>query len=68
MNIYFLPYSPAAPVDDGNVKGHRDIWRTSDNVPCGVESFDDLALSLRDQVSGAPRRSIRKGQLSEKEW
>ncbi|KAI7891567.1 uncharacterized protein EV154DRAFT_507766 [Mucor mucedo] len=34
----------------------------------GVESFDVLVLALRDQVLATPRKSGRKGQVSEKDW
>ncbi|OBZ91903.1 Protein SMG9 [Choanephora cucurbitarum] len=33
-----------------------------------VESFDVLVCALRNQVFTAPRRSGRKGQVSEKDW
>lgn len=34
----------------------------------GVESFDVLMSSLRDQVLATPRKLGRKGQVSEKDW
>lgn len=35
---------------------------------CHVESFQVLMLALRDQVLASPRKSGRKGQVSEKDW
>ncbi|KAI9018569.1 hypothetical protein CLU79DRAFT_760940 [Phycomyces nitens] len=34
----------------------------------GIESFDILMASLRDQVMAAPRRAGKRGQVSEKDW
>ncbi|KAI7865900.1 hypothetical protein BDF14DRAFT_1819129 [Spinellus fusiger] len=33
-----------------------------------IESFEVLVTALRDQMMAAPRRSGKRGQLSEKEW
>lgn len=33
-----------------------------------MESFKVLILALRDQVLATPRKSGRKGQVSEKDW
>jgi protein SMG9 len=33
-----------------------------------VESFDVLVSALRDQVLATPRKSGKKGQVSEKDW
>lgn len=40
----------------------------SQNDDTNVESFDVLVSTLRDQVLATPRKSGRKGQVSEKDW
>lgn len=67
QNLFLLPYDPnheqASPRDLP-----KDIWNVYDDALCGVESFQTLVSGLSDQVSAAPRRLGKKGQVSEKDW
>ncbi|KAI7859869.1 hypothetical protein BDC45DRAFT_431786, partial [Circinella umbellata] len=65
QNLFFLPYSPDNPVHE---KQRNDIWNVYNKSASGIESFDTLMQSFREQVIGAHRRPGKKGQISEKEW
>ncbi|KAI9313546.1 hypothetical protein BX666DRAFT_704632 [Dichotomocladium elegans] len=67
QNIFLLPY---APNESQQLPGHppKDIWNIYNDSPSGVESFETLIKGLREQVSAAPRRPGKKGQVSEKDW
>ncbi|CEJ04524.1 hypothetical protein RMCBS344292_18482 [Rhizopus microsporus] len=45
-----------------------NIFFLPDQQDNTIESFDILACELRDQVTAAPRKSGKKGQVSEKDW
>ncbi|ORZ00194.1 hypothetical protein BCR43DRAFT_132176 [Syncephalastrum racemosum] len=55
-NVYFLPYIQQG--DNPSKPG----------LAYGVETFDVLAENLWNQVTTAPRRGGKKGQVSEKDW
>ncbi|ORZ24668.1 hypothetical protein BCR42DRAFT_403419 [Absidia repens] len=58
LNLYFLPYNSqlvsSSTIPTGQVK-----W---------TESFELLVTNLRDHIMAAPRRTGKKGQISEREW
>lgn len=48
--------------------GTINIFFLPDQQDNTIESFDILACELRDQVTAAPRKLGKKGQVSEKDW
>lgn len=48
--------------------GTINVFFLPDQQDNTIESFDILACELRDQVTAAPRKSGKKGQVSEKDW
>ncbi|KAI7879012.1 hypothetical protein K492DRAFT_208571 [Lichtheimia hyalospora FSU 10163] len=67
QNLFLLPYDPNHEQTPAR-NLPKDIWNVYDDALCGVESFQTLASGLREQISAAPRRLGKKGQVSEKDW
>lgn len=67
QNLFLLPYDPNHE-QPSTRDPPKDIWNVYDDGLCGVESFQTLVSGLREQISAAPRRLGKKGQVSEKDW
>ncbi|KAI8332699.1 hypothetical protein BC941DRAFT_436363 [Chlamydoabsidia padenii] len=61
-NLYFLPYSKHL------WSGSTSCARGMDDDRNGAEAFEMIVMNLRNHIMAGPRRTGKKGQISEKEW